>query len=382
MLIVGSIPLEDGYEFLADIMEYEYYEQNCINDIEKLIELFTQISIQSKNNENPIYGEDISIFKELKIAFDGYSEDEENLNNKSRSYVTYVHKNSADASFVFPEHEQTILGAMQRPGSEIHIYSWYDKKENKLEVINVYDHIKDDKMSAVNILNILIKLAHKYGLVAENKVGTIINNFDNFDKFQFIYTVLISTEYFDYERKGDKPCADDAKLSASIIYKLVNSSVESFLKMGRSIKEIYVGIYPNYLNLFRINLPVLIGIKSTKPSETKAVNDLLNVAKNELLDRWPDELERISLTFIFTDGKGIPTDRDMLEFSSMTDVDCEAMVRASGTGTLVIQGYGCGNHDTGYISNDEDDVYLMANEYQKYFVDLQDPSIISERVIQ
>jgi hypothetical protein len=66
----------------------------------------------------------------------------------------------------------------------------------------------------------------------------------------------------------------------------------------------------------------------------------------------------------------------------MADVDCEAMVRVSGTGKLVIQGYECGNYDTGYISNDEDDVYLMANEYQKYFVDLQDPSIINERVIQ
>lgn len=379
MLIVGSIPLEDGYEFLADIMEYEYYEQNCINDIENLIKIFTLLSISSKNKEDLIYGEDISLFKELKIAFDGYSENEEDLTHNSRSYVTYIHSNSLDASFVFPEHEKTIIGVIHRTGKEVHIFSWFDLERNELEVINIDDHINNAKMSIVNIHKILTQLGKKYKII--NEEGGIIDlKFIN--KFELNYTLLLSLEYFEYERIGDKPTINEANINAVNIYKIANSSAEALKKMGRIVKEVYVGIYPEYSNLYAINLPALTSKKSSKVMENKAISDFLKSSKEELIKIWPDELERISITFKFTDGKSIPTDSDMLNFSSLANIDCEAMIRLPNFGTLVIQGYEGGDYDTGYISNDEDEVYLMRNDYQKFLVDLQDPLIINERLIK
>jgi len=72
----------------------------------------------------------------------------------------------------------------------------------------------------------------------------------------------------------------------------------------------------------------------------------------------------------------------MLNFSSLANIDCEAMIRLPRIGTLVVQGYDRGDYDTGYISNAEIDDYLMRNEYQKFLVDLQDPLIIDERLIK
>jgi TPR repeat protein len=379
MLIISNIPLESGYELLADIIEYEYYEQDCINDIEKLIKKFTLLSIYSKNEEELIYGEDISLFKELKIAFDGYSENEEDLTNNSRSYVTYIHTDSLDGSFVFPEHEKTIIGVIHRTGKEVHIFSWFDLEKNELEVINIDDHINNAKMSIVNIRKILIQLGKKYKII--NEEGEIINsNLTN--EFELNYTLLASLKYFEYEKIGEKPSINEANVNASNIYKIANSSAEALKEIGRTIKEVYVGIYPNYSNLYAINLPMLKGKKSSKVMENKAISDFLESSKEELIEIWPGELERISITFKFADGKSIPTDSDMLNFSRLANVDCEAMIRLPSLGTLVIQGYEGGDYDTGYISNDEDEIYLMRNDYQKFLVDLQDPLIINERIIK
>ena len=100
--IIELVSPNSYYEVLSDIREFEYIEKKCIEELYKLTELFTLYSIRSKGMQEPIYAENISIFKELKVAFDGYSED---TTQNSRSYVTYIHKNAYEDGFIFPEHE-------------------------------------------------------------------------------------------------------------------------------------------------------------------------------------------------------------------------------------------------------------------------------------
>jgi hypothetical protein len=67
----------------------------------------------------------------------------------------------------------------------------------------------------------------------------------------------------------------------------------------------------------------------------------------------------------------------------MAEVDCEAMIRAPYLGTFVMQGYDCGDYDTGYISSDYDDLYLVSNSISQmhFFLDLQDPLVVTSRVV-
>jgi hypothetical protein len=365
--IIELVSPNSYYEVLSDIREFEYLEKKCIEELYHLTELFTLYSIRSKGTQEPIYAENISIFKELKVAFDGYSEDKD---QNSRSYVTYIHKNALDENFVFPEHEYTSLGDKLRPGAELHIYSWLDKDSGDIEVINIEDHLENDKMSAVHMHNILSNLNKKYNLISIAKAK---------NKSEFFYTLLLNLGYIEYERKENDPFLEDIKVIWEIVSKLIISSINSFSQMGRDISEVYVGFGPDYKILYKFK----------KFSEYKGSIDLdtldqfVNLSKDELLGMWPDQLERISLTVKFTDGLGMPTNNDMLNFSRMAEVDCEAMIRAPYLGTFVMQGYDCGDYDTGYISSDYDDLYLVSNSisHMHFFLDLQDPLVVTSRVV-
>jgi len=167
MKIIEIVSHENCYEILADILDFEFFETECTKKIYRLTELFTLKSIRSEEKSSPVFGKNISIFKELKIAFDGFSENNEEDIHNSMSYVTYINKDAFYSGFVFEDHEITPVGVMLRPGSEVHIFSWFNKKENSLEVINVEDQLNNDEMSPVNIFNILFNLVIKYNLVKD-----------------------------------------------------------------------------------------------------------------------------------------------------------------------------------------------------------------------
>jgi hypothetical protein len=127
-------------------------------------------------------GENISPITEIKIAFDGHgdleTEDEngeyeyiEHGNKDLESYAIYVHKNSSQRDFVFPEHDtfSFTFGNMvqHRPAEEVCLFAWHCKNEKTGEwywdVLPLEDRISNDNtMTAKQVVDILEVLVNRY----------------------------------------------------------------------------------------------------------------------------------------------------------------------------------------------------------------------------
>ena len=82
-------------------------------------------------------GENISPFQSIKIAFEGYAEDEDGDDDySSLSFVMYVHKDAGTKGFIFPEHELTGWGIiLSREEEEVTVFGWYSSEMRDWEVI-------------------------------------------------------------------------------------------------------------------------------------------------------------------------------------------------------------------------------------------------------
>lgn len=119
-------------------------------------------------------GVNISDIPEVKITFEGYgdleTEDEngeyeyvEGGNTNMESYAIFIHKDSGQEDFQFPEHEvfAFTFGRMiqHRPAEEVCIYAWYDVEKDEWMINSLYetsDHEMTDK-EVMDILEILDK---------------------------------------------------------------------------------------------------------------------------------------------------------------------------------------------------------------------------------
>lgn len=115
-------------------------------------------------------GEDISDIPEVKIIFDGYGDLEEvdehgeytyteRGNKNMESYAIFIHKNSGQEDFQFPEHEQTPWALIHRPKEEVCIYAWYDVEMDEWminDLCETSEHEMTDK-EVMDILEILDK---------------------------------------------------------------------------------------------------------------------------------------------------------------------------------------------------------------------------------
>jgi len=112
-------------------------------------------------------GENISDIPEIKIIFDGYAdletEDEyiEGGNKNLESYAIFIHKDSGQENFEFPEHDMTPWGLIHRPEEEVCIYAWYDVEEDEWEINGLYE-TSDHKMSDEEVMKILETLDERY----------------------------------------------------------------------------------------------------------------------------------------------------------------------------------------------------------------------------
>ena len=117
-------------------------------------------------------GEDISDIPEVKIIFDGYgdleTEDEngdyvyeERGNKNMESYAIFIHKDSGQEDFQFPEHDQTPWALIHRPDEEVCIYAWYDVENNDW-MINSLDETSEHKMTDEEVIAILEILDKRY----------------------------------------------------------------------------------------------------------------------------------------------------------------------------------------------------------------------------
>jgi hypothetical protein len=117
-------------------------------------------------------GRDISDIPAVKIIFDGYGdledEDEngeyrytEGGNKNMESYALFIHRDSAQPDFVFPEHELSPWCLIHRPAEEVCIHIWYDV-ENDDWSINSLDETMEHSMTDEEVIEILRSLESQW----------------------------------------------------------------------------------------------------------------------------------------------------------------------------------------------------------------------------
>lgn len=117
-----------------------------------------------RDPENLEIGVNISDLPQVKIIFDGYGyndETGENDDTNTESYAIFIHKDTLQEDFVFPEHETTPWGLIHRPDEEICIFAWYDVEDDEWN-FNGLDETSDHKMTNEEVMHILNELYDEY----------------------------------------------------------------------------------------------------------------------------------------------------------------------------------------------------------------------------
>ena len=127
-------------------------------------------------------GENISDLPEVKIIFDGYgdleTEDEyiEGGNKNMESYAIFIHKDSKQEDFEFPEHDMTPWAFVHRPREEICIYAWYDVENESWDILPLEDRIDEVSMTLEEVMDIIEYLNEKHFGEYTNDTETEIAN--------------------------------------------------------------------------------------------------------------------------------------------------------------------------------------------------------------
>jgi hypothetical protein len=109
-------------------------------------------------------GENISDTPEIKIIFESYGCNEETNEQDDKNmecYAIFIHKDSAQEGFEFPEHETTPWCLIHRPDEEVCIFAWYDV-ENDDWCINSLEETSEHKMTNQEVVQILKTLRERY----------------------------------------------------------------------------------------------------------------------------------------------------------------------------------------------------------------------------
>jgi hypothetical protein len=136
-----------------------------------------------RDEENLERGENISDIPEVKIMFESYADKEledddgnyvetiENGDTNQECYCIFIHKDSGQEGFEFPEHDSyafTFGSLIQhRPAEEVCIYAWYDVKEDDWS-INSLEETSEHEMTNKQVMDILETLYSRYYKSTEN----------------------------------------------------------------------------------------------------------------------------------------------------------------------------------------------------------------------
>ena len=142
--------------------DYERYEE--------IIQNFLDVMWRDPDDLN--IGDDISDLPEIKIIFDGYgdleTEDEngeyeyiEGGNTNMESYAIFIHKNSGQEGFEFPEHDTAWNMIIHRPKEEVCIYAWYDVENDEWSINSLYE-TSEHTMTDEEVMEILEILKKRY----------------------------------------------------------------------------------------------------------------------------------------------------------------------------------------------------------------------------
>jgi len=140
-------------------MDYDYvkYDEMLLRHLDEMW----------RDEEALEIGENISNICEIKIIFDGYADLEteddyiEGGNKNLESYAIFIHKDSGQENFEFPEHEMTPWGLIHRPNEEVCIYAWYNVEEDEWEINALYE-TSEHKMTDEEVMTILETLDDRY----------------------------------------------------------------------------------------------------------------------------------------------------------------------------------------------------------------------------
>lgn len=154
---------------MIDDDDYDYYRYEMI--LTKFLESMW------RDDENLERGEDISDIPEVKIMFESYADKEvedeegnyietiENGNTNMECYCIFIHKDSAQEDFQFPEHEVAAFTfgslILHRTEEEVCIYAWYDV-ENDDWTINSLEETSEHDMTNRQVMDILETLYKRY----------------------------------------------------------------------------------------------------------------------------------------------------------------------------------------------------------------------------
>jgi len=126
---------------------------------EQIIEQWVAAARAAADTDELQIGENISIHPAIKIAFDGYGEDDDGVEDLDReSYVVYIHRDAATPRFVFPEHERTAWAIVQRPADEVCHTVWFNAAEGYFDGPSLADSCAGSAIDLTVIEPIVKKL--------------------------------------------------------------------------------------------------------------------------------------------------------------------------------------------------------------------------------
>jgi hypothetical protein len=126
---------------------------------EQIIEQWVAAARAAADTDDLQIGENISTHPAIKIAFDGYGEDDDGVEDLDReSYVVYIHRDAATPGFVFPEHERTAWAIVQRPADEVSHTVWFNAAEGHFDGPSLADSCAGSAIDLAVIENIVKKL--------------------------------------------------------------------------------------------------------------------------------------------------------------------------------------------------------------------------------
>jgi hypothetical protein len=339
-----------------------------VNKIEQLV----LYCIKSRYHEEKIYGENISIYKELKITFDGYSEDEEKTDEerrKSESYAVFIPKNINKKNYSFPEHKYALWGGViHRPQQEVYLNVWFDrvKLTTDLEPYIIEDKIAETKVTVVEVENVIDNIHTQYRI---QEIYDLIELYTKDSKKIYFNNLEIHLSDYDFDCENTTK-SEQLNACAKLIFEKAERVTQAFIKQfpKRKIISLYIS---NEYRTDQKNRKIIAFKINTKDGNSKirlvsdkykTFEELIN---NEFSYMTPDDLN-ITLIFKFNDQYGYLADSDMLEISAYADIDCEAIIMTDDSNLLSLQGYDHGDYDTGIISNQGSimsDEFLLTSKY-------------------
>jgi hypothetical protein len=120
------------------------------------------------SDEGSEIGENVSSVEEMKIIFDGYGDletDDEYIEGGDKnmeSFAVFIHKNAAEESFVFPEHDMTPWALIHRPKEEVCIWVWHDVENDEWEILPLEERLEDTDLNGEQVMTIMEELHERY----------------------------------------------------------------------------------------------------------------------------------------------------------------------------------------------------------------------------